>query len=106
MAKYVQHGAVLNYTAENAINYNDIVDLKTRIAVSGSTLAAGETGIIHVEGVYQIAKSTDSGFAIGEAVYYDAENAVITNDNTKTPAGYAAAPAAADDTTVLVKLQG
>lgn len=103
-AKYWQKGETLDYTATKAVKNGDIVSLNTRIGVAGNDIAAGETGAVHVEGVFEMPKAADE-IALGAAVYWDeAAQEITTVENI--PAGYAVAAADASATVVLVKLLG
>ncbi len=105
-AKYWQKGEVLDYTASAAVNNGEVVSLGTRIGVAGEDIAAGETGHLHVVGIFEMEKAAGA-VTMGAALYYDATAKKITTTATSnTPAGYAAAPAASGDETVLVKLLG
>ena len=118
-AIYVQQGAALDYTTTEAVKNGAVVPLGTRIGVAAGDIPAGGTGAVHVEGVYRLAKASGEALAMGAAVYYDAAADAITGrasvqsgegDAAVTvshvPAGYAAAPASANNGTVLVKLLG
>lgn len=106
-ATYWQKGETLDYTPTDAVKNGAVVDLDTRVGVAGSDIAAGDQGWVHVVGVFEMDKATNEAITMGAAVYYDATNDVITTAaEGNTTAGYAAAPAAATDTTVLVKLLG
>lgn len=113
-AKYWQKGEALDFTATTPVKNGDIVSLNTRVGVAGNDIPAGGTGAVYVEGVFVMPKASEE-ITLGAAVYWDAENEAITTaastgkDAEKvdhTPAGYATAPAAANDATVLVKLLG
>lgn len=118
-AIYVQQGAALDFTPTEDVKNGGVVSLGTRIGVAAGDIPAGCTGTVHVEGVYTLAKASGEALAMGDAVYYDAENDAITGKAsaqsgegdaaataTHVPAGYAAAPAAANSAAVLVKLLG
>lgn len=118
-AKYWQKGEVLDHTPETAVENGAVVSLGTRIGIAGSDIAAGELGHVHVVGVFELDKADGETIPMGTAVYYDAANDCVTAAASATtgegeeaettdniPAGYAAAPAAAADATVLVKLLG
>ena len=113
-AKYWQRGETIDYTPTDDLANGDVVDLATRIGVAGNDIAAGETGAVNVEGVFEMPKATGA-VTLGAAVYWDAEAKNITtvastgSGETKKdniPAGYAVADAASADATVLVKLLG
>lgn len=106
-AAYWQRGESLDYkNSTNAvIEANTIIALSDRIGVAGTDINPGETGSLHVTGVYEIAKTGTKAIEQGAAVYWDGDGITDTaTDNTK--AGYAAQAATADDKTVYVKLQG
>ncbi len=105
-AKYWQKGETLDYTPAAAVENGAVVNLATRIGIAGSDIAAGETGQVHVVGVFEMDKAAVA-ITMGAAVYYDATNDNITTTATdNTPAGYAVEAAAEADTTALVKLLG
>lgn len=105
-AAYWQRGESLDYKNSGVavIEANTIIDLGTRIGVAGTSIDPGETGSIHVTGVYEIEKTSTAEIDMGAAVYFDGTG--ITADAGGTPAGYAAAAAEADATVILVKLLG
>ncbi|MEG1988509.1 MAG: DUF2190 family protein [Oscillospiraceae bacterium] len=106
ITKYWQRGETLDYTPATAVKNGDIVSLNTRVGVAGNDIAAGETGTIHVVGVFEMPKSAGA-ITLGAAVFWDATAKAITGTAASNiPAGYAVAAAAAADTTVLVKLLG
>lgn len=107
-AKYWQRGEAIDYTATDALANGDVVDLATRIGVAGDDIPAGETGTVHIVGVFEIPKATGT-VTVGQALYWDKAAKKITTDDTEsanTPAGWAVAAAGSSDATVLVKLLG
>lgn len=106
-ATYIQKGETLNYTnnTSSTIEANSIIDLKSRIAVAGDTIAAGSTGVIHVTGVFEINKIPSEAITMGTLVYFDG-SAITAIETENTPAGYAASDAKTTDATILVKLLG
>lgn len=57
-AKYWQRGETIDYTPTDDLANGDVVDLATRIGVAGNDIPAGETGAVHVVGVFEIPKAT------------------------------------------------
>lgn len=105
-AKYWQKGEVLDYKASAAVKNGEVVSLGTRIGVAGEDIAAGETGHLHVVGVFEMEKAAGA-VTMGASLYYDTtEKNITTTASSNIPAGYAAAPAESGDATVLVKLLG
>ncbi len=120
-AEYLQRGEALDYTnaTDELIPAGAIVVVGDRIGVTGCPIPAGNTGTLHMVGVFEIAKTGTAAIEMGKTVYFDgtgitdaAEAAdtgdADTGDNKAVhiEAGYAAAPADAADTTILVKLRG
>lgn len=107
-AKYWQRGEAIDYTATDALANGDVVDLATRIGVAGDDIPAGETGTVHIVGVFEIPKAAGA-VTVGQALYWDKAAKKITTDDAEsvnTPAGWAVAAAGSSDATVLVKLLG
>ncbi len=105
-AAYLQRGEALDYTnaTEETIPNGAIVTIGTRIGVTGCPIPPGKTGTLHMVGVYEIAKADTAAVEQGTTVYFDGTG--ITHTVGDIVAGYAAAPAAAADATILVKLCG
>lgn len=107
IAAYYQRGESLDYTNSTAskIPANTVIDFETRIGVAGTDILPGETGSVHMTGVFEIAKTGSGAIAMGAAVYFDGTG-ITDTASTNTPAGYAAKAAGASDTKILVKLLG
>lgn len=112
-AAYWQRGEALDYknTGNKAIEANTVIVLGQRIAVAGMTIQPGETGSIHVKGVFQFAKD-EAAIEAGMEVYYSAAEQITASATSGTGesavsnvlAGFAVEAAAAADTTVLVSI--
>lgn len=107
-ATYVQRGEALDYTnsTEAVIPAGSVISLTTRIGVAGTNIDPGAVGSIHVVGVFSMDKTDSEEVAMGDALYFDTATGKITKTGTSAtpPAGYAAAPSAAAETTVLVNI--
>lgn len=106
-ANYFQRGESLDYVNHTTekIEALTIVPLVSRIGIAGDDIAPGEMGVIHVSGVFEIQKTATTAIPMGTIVYYDGTG-IATTASGNTQAGYAAADAAAGDTTMIVKLLG
>ncbi|GHU50709.1 hypothetical protein FACS1894127_6330 [Clostridia bacterium] len=105
---YVQKGESLDYVNKTGktIIAGEALSLGSRIGVAGTTMTDGQTGSVHVVGVFLFPKATGA-LVMGDPLYYDVQGGVITKTATgNIPAGYAAAPAVAGDQHVVVKLLG
>lgn len=108
-AAFWQKGEALNYpnSSGSKIAANTIVVVGSHVGVIGSDIENGETGSIYMGGVWDMPKSGTAAINLGQAVYWDSSANGITNVSTSnTLAGYAAAAAGADATTIKVKLGG
>ena len=105
-ARYWQKGETLDYTAtEKAVTNGQVVSLGGRIGVAGNDIAKGETGALHVTGVFIMEKAASVTVAMGAAHYFGESGEKITTVAAgNVPAGYAAADAEASDATVLVNI--
>lgn len=114
-AKYWQKGEVLDYKASAAVKNGEVVSLGTRIGVAGEDIAAGETGHLHVVGVFEMEKATrchdhGRGGVLRRNRQEDHHRGLhwreFRQGEQHSGRGYAAAPAASADENVLVKLLG
>lgn len=109
IAKYWQRGETIDYTASAAVAAGDVVNLATRIGVAAADIAAGETGAVHVTGVFEMPKAAET-ITVGQALYWvEASRNLSTaagSSPANIPAGWAVAAADSDAATVLVKLPG
>lgn len=111
-AEYLQRGEALDYTngTEETIKAGVIVPVGTRIGVAGCDIPPGQVGSLHMVGVFRIAKTGTAAIAMGQTVYFDGTGitgaAATGDEDTSIEVGYAAAPADAADTEVLVKISG
>ena len=104
---YYQRGETLDYIPTEKLEAGQVVPIGTRIGGAAEAIPAGQPGHIHVVGVFAMTKTNTEEIKLGTAVYYDAEAEAITaTADGNTPAGYAAADAATNATSVLVKLLG
>ena len=106
-ASFWQRGETLDYKNSGAavIEANTIIEFGTRVGIAGMDIAPGETGSLHVSGVFEFPKAASIDVTAGAEVYLDASSGNITTTSTSnTKAGFAVEEAGAADTTVLVKI--
>lgn len=106
-AAYWQRGEAIDFTNNTgaAIEANEIVVFGSHVGVAGAPIAKGETGSLHVNGVFEMPKKEQEEIAAGVDVYYSAAGITATAEGN-TKAGYAIQAAGATDETVKVKLLG
>lgn len=113
-ATFWQRGEAIDYTngSGSKIDANEIVIIGSHVGVAGSDIADGETGALHVFGVFELPKKASEAISAGADVYWDGTGITASaNDEANPPvaypqAGYAIQAAIAADTTIKVKLLG
>lgn len=105
-ATKVQEGGVIDYTASGTISNGDVVPLTTMVGVALDDAVSGDTISLAIAGVFKIDAATADTVAVGDALYFDASNRVVTKTSTSnTPAGTAVtAKAGSTAGTVNVKI--
>jgi predicted RecA/RadA family phage recombinase len=107
MAKnYVSEGDVLDYTNTGAlIPSGAVVVMGKRIGVALADIPTNSTGSVSMTGVWTLPRLTTDDTTQGEVLYWDAANNRVTEAAGALPvAGYAAAAAGVNATTVRVKI--
>ena len=105
-AAYWQRGEALDYknTGTEKIEANTVIVLGSRIGVAGMEISPGETGTLHVTGVYSMQKGGEE-IAAGADVYFsESDGDITTNSDGNNNAGDSCEAASAADTAVLVKI--
>lgn len=105
-ATYWQKGETKDYKngGSTLIEAGTVIALKNRIGVAGTNIAVGETGSLHVTGVYEMAKKTGEAVLDGQMLYYDTTNSVVTTTEGDIVAGCAFQGKTSADTIILVKI--
>lgn len=106
-AVFYQAGESLDYTnsGDSTIEANSVVAFGQRVGVAGCDILPGETGSLHMTGVFYLPVA--EAVSAGALLYWDATGGKVTATSTgNIPAGFAAAACSADDTLVLVKING
>ena len=107
MAKnYVSEGDVLDFTNTGAaIASGAVVAMGKRIGIALADIPTNSTGAVSVTGVWTVAKLATDDIQQGEPLYWDPVNNRLTETaGALNVAGYAAAPSAAGNATVRIKI--
>lgn len=107
-AEFWQRGEALDYTNTTTatIPANTIVKIGDHIGVTGTDIEPNKVGSLHVGGIWEIPKTGTNNIDMGATVYFDGSGITDTATTGNTAVGYAAASATAEDTKILVKLDG
>lgn len=105
-AVYYQRGETLDYknSTDNMIPANTVVLLGKRIGVTGNDIPAGETGSLHMTGVFEIPKKAETVLAAGDSITFTEDEGIDKAESDVM--GYAIEDAAAGTEAVKVKLLG
>ena len=104
-AVYVQKGDNIDFTAAEAVGYMDVVPLEDKVGVAMQDIPAGGTGTVALTGAYAFPAATGAAIKVGQKVYWDGTNGVITGTATNnTFAGYAITAKASAGAAVTVRL--
>lgn len=117
-AEFWQRGESIDYTNSGAakIEENEVVVFGSRVGIAGTVIPVGATGSLVMTGVFEMDKKDSTAINAGTEVYWNPDSTApgittSSNDGAQTPTaypyvGYATEAAAADDTTIKVKLLG
>jgi len=114
MKNHIEKGQKLLYTALVGVIAGDPVVIGSRLGVADTNIGTGETGVLSMEGVFSLPKSTGA-ISQGADCYFDVDGAPVDASNAgaititasgNVAAGYAFAAAGSADTHVKVKLRG
>ncbi len=103
----IQNGVTIDYDLTADVSVGDVVPLGTgMIGVATVSGLAGETIAVGVENVYEIAAAAADAIAVGDLLYFDATNRVLTKTASgNVRAGRAvSAKAGSASGTVLIKI--
>jgi len=91
-----QKGQVVDLVLDSDVNVGDVIPLKTMVAVAVVSGLTGETIAAETEKVWQVNAATADAVEVGDVLYFDATNRVVTTvDTSNTLAGKAMSAKAA-----------
>ena len=105
--KFIQRGDAVDYTPDANVSAGEVVVQGDLVGVAKLDIQAGVLGVVAVSGVFDFPKDTGSASAVsaGAKLYWDAENEIATpTADSNKYIGKAVADAAADDSTVRVRV--
>ena len=108
-AEFWQRGEALDYTNPTGVTIpaGTVVKIGTVLGVAGCDIEPHKVGSLHVGGVWEMPKEGSLEVAMGDELYLAEGAGNITKTSSgNVKCGYAAAPSATAETTVLVKLYG
>lgn len=107
MRNYVQRGDTLDVVAPAAVISGGVVIVGSIVGVSNVDAEIGETFALDVVGVFDLPKVSALAIAVGDKVYWDSTNKVVTKTASgNTLLGVATTAAANPSASVNVRLNG
>ena len=104
-ASYWQRGESLDYMndTDTTIETNTVIGLAERIGVAGGDIKPGETGTLHVSGVFEFMKTSANEIQLGTSVYFDGTGITEVKEGS-VHAGFATEKSIAGASKILVKI--
>jgi predicted RecA/RadA family phage recombinase len=84
-AKFIHHGATIDYQAPTDLPTGSVVVQGELVGVTKRPLAAGEWGVLVVEGVYEFLVEDLGGFSVGSPAYWSANDQWVESNNVGVP---------------------
>lgn len=109
---FIQNGSFVDFTAGADVASGELVALGSLYGIATNAVANGGKGVLALEGVYTVPKTTGVGtaIAVGGPAYYDvSEGAQVSGDDESAAnalCGHAIEAAGDDDATVKLRLLG
>jgi len=105
MKNYVQRGDTLTFTTPITVDSGEIVKMGEILGIAANDAELGESLDVTVTGVFDLSKVAADEFAVGDPVYYDEAENLVTSEPTENPRiGVATTVAAAASGFVNVRL--
>ena len=106
LASYYQRGESIDYTngTDETIPANAFVVVGSLAGVTGTEIPPHGVGSLHIEGVFSLPKKKSEKIEMGSVVVFKDDAVEKAGEGTEAPIGIAIAEAAAEDETVLVKI--
>ncbi len=104
-ASYWQRGESLDYmnSTDTTIEANTVIELAERVGVAGGDIKPGETGTLHVSGVFEFAKTSANEISLGASVYFDGTG-ITEVEEGNVYAGFATEKSIAGAPKIFVKI--
>lgn len=83
--KFIQPGAVIDYTAGGNITAGTVVPVGALLGVALADIASGDSGPVQISGVFSVPKVSGAVIAQGERLVWDV-SAGAFDDSAATPA--------------------
>ncbi len=103
---FIQRGEVISYTntGDTPVKSGDLVILGALAGVATMTIAPEESGSVNLTGVWDLPKKADEAVDQGVSLYWDADEKALTTTESGISVGCAFRAAAAEATSVHLRL--
>jgi predicted RecA/RadA family phage recombinase len=104
-AQFIHEGDAIDHTPGSTVTAGDVVVQGDLVGVAKKDIAANVLGALAVTGVFDFAKSAGVAYTVGQILYWDDTNNVVTTTATgNKQIGKVVRAAASADTLVRVRL--
>lgn len=78
MKNFIHHGRSIPVAAPATVASGELVKIGVLVGVAGHSAAIGEAFELHLEGVYDVPKTSAQAWTVGAAIYFDPTDEVAT----------------------------
>ena len=104
-AVFAHEGAAIDFTPGTDVSAGDVIVQGDLVGVARLDIKAGVLGTLAVTGVFDFAKATNVAYTVGQILYWDDTNNIVTTTATGNKlVGKAVRAAATTDPTVRVRM--
>lgn len=103
MASYEKKGELIDYTPTTGVAAGAVVQIGSMVGVAPRPIAAGETGVVAISGVWEIDKATGADITSGSVAYLHSSGKVTGTRDTWA-VGYFTATGLNAATTAKIKI--
>jgi predicted RecA/RadA family phage recombinase len=103
-SEYEQKGMLIDHTPLTAVTAGQVVRIGSMVGVAPRPIAAGETGVVAIEGVYEMDKATGADITSGAVAYLHDASGKVTGTRDTWAVGYFTATGLNAATTATIRL--
>ena len=79
---FVRKAGYVVYTAASDITAGDVVDIGDQYGIAVTDIDTGDSGIVKIDGVWDLTLQTNETITVGDKLYWDSANEVVTETAT------------------------
>jgi predicted RecA/RadA family phage recombinase len=79
---FVRNAGYVIYTAGSDITAGDVVDLGDQYGIAVTDIDNGDDGVVRLDGIWDLTLQTNETISVGDRLYWDSSNEVVTETAT------------------------